>query len=146
MCLALFSSSVQVLWSFILNPIALTNSIIEHSGKLNYIGKNGFTGVFMIFLILPQKHRLFVLKNTHNRLEQNSFNKCPFLYPWNIALYHIGKITGCIYCLSVFLFDRWSILFRNCRDIKFIKSECAWQFFQGQYTSFSLSKWIHTRI
>ena len=40
-----------------------------------YIVKLGFTGVYIIFLISAQKHRLWVLMSTHNLFFEQKYEK-----------------------------------------------------------------------
>ena len=82
-----------------------------------YIGENGVTGVYIIFLIFAQKHSLqenvelphWVSSNVHlqsvfgaktRKVSSLIFLKLPFLHvgPWNSALHCVGMLSDVVMC------------------------------------------------
>ena len=68
-----------------------------------YIGKLGFTGVYIIFLISTQKHRLWYSLEPPRRGGSNEYSQSMF---WA----KICKISE-FFCLKIFSFWRWIFLY-----------------------------------
>ena len=84
--------------------ITKTGLYIFHPLKSHfYIVKLGFTGVYIIFLISAQKHRLWVLVRTAST---RRFKRVPIIYVSSRNLKNIR-----VFCMKIFSFWRWNFLY-----------------------------------
>ena len=93
-----------------------------------YIVKLGFTGVYIIFLISAQKHRLWVLVREPHR---GSSNKCPqsmFWEIWKISEFFYLKIFLCLVVkFSIYLNRRVFVMSSAFHINHRIKAYCLWK-------------------